>query len=87
MRTTLSSISYGTTLRCARVELIDDILLSYPTNALALREDLASEQLRTRERDTLVNVESFQEPQVTQIACRLNQPELEKDQKQKRRFQ
>ena len=48
------------TLECTTVEFIDDILVSYPTNALTQLEDLASESLPTT-RDTLVNVESLQD--------------------------
>jgi hypothetical protein len=46
------------TLECTTVEIIDDILVSYPTHALTQLEDLASESLHTGERETLV-VESF----------------------------
>ena len=49
------------TPECRTVEFIDDILVSDPTKELAQREDLASEQSRTSEREILV-VESFERP-------------------------
>jgi len=54
MRTTLSSIPFGTTLRCATVELIDDISVPYRINAITPREDLASELLRTGECESVI---------------------------------
>jgi len=50
------------TPECTTVEFIDDILVSYPTNSLAQREDLAGQSLRTSELGTLVNVEIFDRP-------------------------
>ena|SRR2546426_9775572 len=69
------------TLECTTVEFIDDILVSYPTNALTQLEDLASESLPTSDSETLVSVESFQDPRVTQIACRSNLPNWKNNKK------
>jgi len=78
MRIASCSNPLSATLECTTVEFIDDILVSYPTNALTQLEDLASESLPTSERETLVSVDTFRTSQVTQIACRSDLPELEK---------
>src|SRR6266850_7375375 len=61
MRIASCSNPLSATLECTTVEFIDDILVSYPTNALTQLEDLASESLPTSERETLVSVDSFQD--------------------------
>ncbi|HEY8186072.1 MAG TPA: hypothetical protein VIF64_08385, partial [Pyrinomonadaceae bacterium] len=63
MRTTLSSIPFSNRLQYATVKLIDDISVRYLNNALARREDPASDLLRTGECESVINLESFSDAQ------------------------
>jgi len=74
MRATLSSIPFGTTLRCATVELIEDISVPYRINAIASHEDLAS-ALRAGESEGVINKGSSsgaQKPANTTYASHAN---------------
>ena len=88
MRATLSSIPFGTTLRCAPVELIEDISVPYRINAIASHEDLTS-TLRAGESESVINkgsssgVKNLQ----TQLTSKSRQPNYRKPRKQRRRSQ